>query len=175
MTNQLKISNDDQSVTKVLTYSEKYINEGFTKAEVLFPPPSLWILYDKPDFDYGGKGTVIFGVCDYKQNITSAQGFSSTDTGIVLFQGSNYTGFGEEFHGDAYLSKITFPPGLSRGVSSFIVTGGIWQLRDANGDLLGTGGQTGQTGQNTFPMGEYNFPEASNNKATKVELVANLK
>lgn len=172
MTNQLKISDEDHLVTKVLTYSEKNIHEGFTKAKVLLPPPSLWVLYDKPDFDYGGKGTIIYEVCDYKQNIRSAQGFSNTEPGIVLFQGYNYTGFGEEFHGDTYLSKITFPPGESRGVSSFIVTGGTWQIRDGDGDLLGV--EKDHHTFNTFTVGKYQFPEASNDKATKVELV-NLK
>lgn len=167
VTGHLQIANADESVKKVITHRETNVKSGFSKALVLNQPASFWVLYDKPDYDYGGKSAIrVDDKCNYGKDIRSVQGFNRSNPGIVLFQGYDLTGLGKEFAASTELSSETFPPTHSRGVSSFIVTGGRWQMKDKDGDILGIEG-----GQTVFPKGQYHFPAASNDKAAQLELL----
>ena len=61
-------------------------------------------------------------------NIGSARGYNLDDPGLVLFAYHNYRGTGKQYIKDDPDITDTFPVGNTEGVSSYVVTGGTWEL-----------------------------------------------
>ena len=60
--------------------------------------------------------------------INSAHGYILADPGLVLFSYHYYRGTAKQYTKDDPDITGTFPPGNTEGVSSYIVTGGTWEL-----------------------------------------------
>ena len=72
-------------------------------------------------------------------DIRSAQGFDVTLSGLILFEHSNYKGYGQKFVISDNDINNSFPAGTRGGVSSAVVTGGKWRLwtkRDMQGAYI---------------------------------------
>lgn len=113
------------------------ISGGYYQAKVVASDaPSLWVVYSSPDWDHDhfedrqsevivepGAGTV-----STPSSILSAQGFNILDPAVILFEHSQYRGYGFEFRSTIEDITSQFTQGSISGVSSAIITGGIWNL-----------------------------------------------
>ena len=119
--------------------SNANISGNFTKAEVVVDssePKSLWVIYNVPKFDQDHpedrKTEEIVqpnGVAVTMQSgIVSAQGFNIVNPGAILFENSQYRGYGNLFQSSIPNLTDSFSQGKISGVSSIIITGGIWNF-----------------------------------------------
>lgn len=111
--------------------------DGYTQASVIVSDPkSLWIVYTMPNWDHGNSpndnsatvvepdGTTI----STTSPIQSAQGFNMENPDAILFEHSQFRGYGNPYRVSTEDLTSSFPQGTISGVSSAIITGGIWNL-----------------------------------------------
>eukprot|EP00731_Ephydatia_muelleri_P023309 Em0015g892a len=112
------------------------ITDNFKHAKVSNTdnPKSMYVVYTVPNFasDESGRPTLC-------RKMVSAQGFDVTLSGLILFEHSNYKGYGQKFVISDNDINNSFPAGSRGGVSSAVVTGGKWRLwtkRDMQGAYI---------------------------------------
>lgn len=153
----LKIEGSKGSQTIYETKGQ--IDEGFKDATVLeSTPESIWVIYNVPNWDHE-LGSNLSQVVEYSQPesltpIRSAQGFDKNNPGIILFEHSKFRGYGNKLSRTTPDLTSSFPQGKVAGVSSAIVTGGIWQMRTG---YNGTGTLLTINGQSDLGPGRYDF------------------
>ena len=138
-------------------------DDGYTQAQVLDSnPKSLWVVYTVSDWDHGNpqddsSATVVEpngAVFSTTKPIMSAQGFNIQNPAAILFEHSNFRGYGNEFRSSIESLSNSFQQGTITGVSSAIITGGIWNLfTGANF----TGKKLSFDGVQDLGPGSYNF------------------
>ena len=150
---------------KTIYNSNANISGNFTKAEVVYEsgePKSFWVIYSVPNFDHDHpndrKTEEIVqpdsGAVAMQTGIVSAQGFNIVNPGAVLFENSQYRGYGNLFQSSIPDLSDSFSQGKISGVSSLIITGGIWNFYTG---FNYTGTRIAINGQYDLGPGQYNL------------------
>ena len=122
----------------------------YTKAKVLpSEPRSLWIVYTVTEWGHHhsrDRNVEKIVRLDHPvimdSPIRSIQGFNETNPGVILFEHSQYRGYGKLFESTNRDISQFFPPGQISGVSSMIITGGEWSFYNIHGTIIKINGQT---------------------------------
>lgn len=132
----LKLKGPNGTIT--LTNSVNDIRGDYDEALVINSnPKSIWIIYNQSNMGHivnssdDCTSTIIKPNDDktytsMKPHIHSAQGFDSVNPGIILFEHSNYRGYGHKLVSSEDNLTCYFPQEGS--ISSAIVTGGVWSI-----------------------------------------------
>uniref|UniRef100_A0A1X7V4K5 Uncharacterized protein n=1 Tax=Amphimedon queenslandica TaxID=400682 RepID=A0A1X7V4K5_AMPQE len=128
-----------RSGTRDLYNTTDSISSGdcYTQASVIASDPkSLWVVYTVPNWDHGNSpdsnsativepdGTTVSTMSP----IQSAQGFNMENPGAILFEHSKFRGYGNQHRSHNEDLTSSFSQGTIAGVSSAIITGGVWNL-----------------------------------------------
>ena len=163
----LELSGGTSGTKKLYNSPQASIPGNYSRARVLpsqpSQPPSMWVIYkfenwdhscpeDRPEIpaivEVGGEGV------DLKTEIRSVQGFNRMNPGIILFEHSQYRGYGNLFQSTVNDLTSGFTQGIVLGACSFIITGGVWNLytqRNCNGPAMTVNGETNlKTGRHNF-------------------------
>ena len=134
----LYLSNNNNPLKREVICSAEDIDIPFHKAE-LRNPNSFYLVYEG---DYGNvsNDSSTQDIIPKKPtsrcsspihtdfNIGSARGYNLDNPGIVIFAYQYYRGTGKQYTKDDPDITGTFPVGVTEGVSSYVVTGGKWEL-----------------------------------------------
>ena len=109
-------------------YTQAYVEES--------DPKSLWVVYTVPNWDHGvspddNSSTIVNpdgNTVTTKSSIQSAQGFDMENPGAILFEHSQFRGYGNKTTKSVKDLTTFFPQGTISGVSSVFINGGIWNL-----------------------------------------------
>ena len=150
---------------KTIYNSNANISGTFNKAEVVYDssePKSFWVIYSVPNFDHDHpddrqteeivqpNGVAV----NMQSGIVSAQGFNIVKPGAVLFENSQYRGYGNLFQSSIPDLTDSFSQGKISGVSSIIITGGIWNFYTG---FNYTGTKIAFSGITDLGPGQYNL------------------
>ena len=125
--------------TKKYFSTTSSIQAGYNRADAVQTGGNgtIWIVYTVQNWDHDHPGDrcteyiveANTGSVDVNPaNVRSAQGFNVSNPGIILFEHSQYRGYGQLNTSDNPDLTGSFSQGQVSGVSSAIVTGGIWAL-----------------------------------------------
>ena len=120
------------------------------RAEVVpSEPRSLWVVCTVTEWDHNHpndrdvvKIVRLGHPVTMDSAIRSIQGFNETNPGVILFEHSQYRGYGKLFENTNPDISQFFPPGTIFGVSSLIITGGQWSFYSTHGTIIKINGQT---------------------------------
>ena len=112
------------------------ISGDYTKAEVISSEPkSVWVVYTVEEWDHQHPGDRdVEKIVNVGQpvttdaNIRSIQGFDVLNPGVILFEHSQYRGFATMVRNSNPDITQSFTQGKVSGVSSMMITGGIWSF-----------------------------------------------
>ena len=112
------------------------ISGDYTKAEVISSEPkSVWVVYTVKEWDHQHPGdrdveeiVRVGHPVTMPANIRSIQGFDELNPGVILFEHSQYRGFATMVRNSNPDITQSFSQGQVSGVSSMIITGGIWSF-----------------------------------------------
>ena len=137
LTGPLELSGS-QGTTKIYSTTGS-IQPGYNKAAAINTSGdgTLWVVYTVKNWDHDHPGDrCTEHIVDPNtgsanvdpENTLSAQGFNVSNPGIILFEHSQYRGYGQLNTSDNPDLTQSFSQGSVSGVSSAIVTGGVWTL-----------------------------------------------
>ena len=135
-----------------------------------------WFAYQHKNFDHaypdpGPVATIISPnspQVDSPYPIRSLQGFNVDNPCIITFEHSGYRGYGKSFTNSVPFLK-EFPQGEIAGVSSIVITGGLWTLYTGP-NLTGTTVRIDE--KEVLGPGRYEFVgESVNDKIVSIEYV----
>ena len=176
--NALILGNDAVEIYDPSTHViEDYGSYKKAKVDNSASPKSFYVVYDKEHYGTSqGSATQAHLVppdplgSDLSQTVTtsfdiaSTQGFDIRDPAIILFEHPNYIGNARQYRSSQRDVSRSFPRGDHwSGVSSFIVTGGKWNLYGAKNmkpPLL-----------KTVTTGFYTWAGSANDKVMSIERV----
>ena len=112
------------------------ISGDYTKAEVVpSEPKSFWVVYTVKDWDHQHPGdrdvekiVRVGATVTTDAPIRSIQGFDELNPGVILFEHSQYRGFGTSIRNSDPDIIQSFAQGQVSGASSMIIIGGIWSF-----------------------------------------------
>ena len=151
----IKEANGNISATN--GYKQAYVKES--------DPKSLWVVYTVPSWDHGvspddNSSTIVYpdnnehNPVTTKSPIQSAQGFDMENPGAILFEHSQFRGYGNKTTSSVEDLTTFFPQGTTSGVSSAFITGGIWNLFT---DINFGGNMLSIDGVRDFGPGQHDF------------------
>ena len=170
LTGPLKLSGKEGSENIYNTRGD--IQPGYTSAAAVDTGENgtLWVVYTVKDWDHDhpADNTTVH-VIDANTgsvnvspgNILSAQGFNVRNPGIIMFEHSQYRGYGQLIQNNVKDLTQSFDQGKVSGVSSVIITGGVWALYKGY-NCTGT-----HLGDAQLKPGRYNFGHLSINDQAK--------
>ena len=156
------IYNSTTNISAADNYTQANVKESI--------PKSIWVVYTVPNFDDGNadynSATIVYPdapTVNTMSPIQSAQGFNVKNPGAILFKYNLFRGFGSQTSSSIEDLTSSFP----EGVSSIIITGGIWNLFSG---INFTGKKLAFDGVEDLDFGEYDFgflPENEQPKSMK--------
>ena len=105
---------------------------AYTKAKLEQDGASLFVVYGSPNMSTGEKGSMAVKIIDSPKYefagfvIRSFQGFNQD--GLILFEHADFSGNAINYTDSVANIGDSFPTNDPRGVSSFIVCKGVWEL-----------------------------------------------
>ena len=144
---RLKDSSGDE---QTFYNSQADISWYYTIAEVLNSEPhSVWVVYTVTEWDHKHPGdrNVEKIVCTGERvtmdnPIKSIQGYDELNPGVILFEHSQYRGYASLFRNSNTDVTQSFRQGQISGVSSMIITGGMWSFYNFTGIIIKIDGKT---------------------------------
>ena len=173
LTEPIKLSGPVGSRTFNSTTSSIQASEVYNEATPL--PASnagtLWVVYTVANWDHDhpasdNKSTVIepnSATVQVNSPIRSLQGFNVENPGIVMFEHSQFRGFGDSANNSVPV-LAEFPSGKINGVSSVIITGGKWSFHT---EYNYTGTTIAVDGKEILTPGRYDFADKVINDLAK--------
>ena len=163
LTEPIKLSGSVGSRTFNCTTSSIQDSEVYNEATPL--PASnagtLWVVYTVANWDHehpGGDQTARIiepnsATVQVNSPIRSLQGFNVENPGIIMFEHSQFRGFGDSANNSVPV-LAEFPAGKVNGVSSVIITGGKWSFYT---EYNYTGTTIAVDGKEILTPGKYDF------------------
>ena len=105
---------------------------AYTKAKLEQDGASLFVVYGSPNMSTGKKGSEGVKFVDSSKYesagfvVRSFQGFDQD--GLILFENSDFSGNAINYRDSVANIRNSFPTDDPRGVSSFVVCKGVWEL-----------------------------------------------
>lgn len=145
----LKLTDVEHSTSIKIYNPQGTISGNHTRATMVSGGnmPTMWFVYSADHWGHADSGTGtsrsvgISGGAGIQTPfaIKSAQGFNVTDPGVVVFEHSQYRGYGNLYENSVPDLTASFPQGKVPGVSSVYISGGVWTLYngyDYTGEVL---------------------------------------